>query len=443
MQKRNSLVLFLLLLLVACSPEKVPEEQRESEREMESQINEKDHFGDKDVTIFDQDHESSNNHTESQKYNFPIPARIFYEKNNIILTHEFPKQGHLKGDESEIFIYNSGNTTLELLEAEMQLFVDDNKQTVISGGYEKNTFYSWKQLDSLRFGPRFSGELQIEPRHKAKLHWHYVVKDDSKNNRVQIYLKVRIQEQIQEVHKTLTKNANAIIFDGARENSNHEDANHDYFQESQPPNNLNLPFDINDIDISRKLISPFGLIRHSKDSAIGHGGIDIPLNAGDEIFAPADGTILENIPANDGRGGNNVRIEISKGEKDGEAWAFLFEHITLEDGLMEGVSINEGQLIGHSAIVQGANHMALEYLFSNLRYTRNHQCWIEFLNPSDRRLFEEKFKNLKSDPSFINSWKNANDEGYYSYRGALDTSKYPNGPSYCYPMGTDLRIAMD
>jgi len=54
-------------------------------------------------------------------------------------------------------------------------------------------------------------------------------------------------------------------------------ANHPMKEIEDPTFKLALPFDIQDIDLYQRMISPFGLIRHSKDSGIGHGGIDIPL----------------------------------------------------------------------------------------------------------------------------------------------------------------------
>ena len=56
-------------------------------------------------------------------------------------------------------------------------------------------------------------------------------------------------------------------------------------------------------------ISPFGIIRHSRDAGHGHGGIDIQLNANAPIYAVADGTILSADVSSDGAGGSDVKLD--------------------------------------------------------------------------------------------------------------------------------------
>ena len=46
-----------------------------------------------------------------------------------------------------------------------------------------------------------------------------------------------------------------------------------------------------DVGGGNGFISPFGIIRHSRDQGHGHGGIDVPLKTEAPIYAVADGTI--------------------------------------------------------------------------------------------------------------------------------------------------------
>ena len=206
------------------------------------------------------------------------------------------------------------------------------------------------------------------------------------------------------------------------------------------PTDLALPFRLEDIDLKRKLISPFGPIRHSKDRQHGHGGIDIPLNPGDPIYAVADGTIIGIDPATDGRGGFDVRILLKEGDRDGEAWAFLYEHIVLNSGFAVGTAVHRGETIGSSAIKIGANHMGLVYLFNGWQYSRDPKCWIEHLSAEDRAKFMREFARVGTTSNFVHAWRDAHEEGMYPYRAGLDTERFPDGPQPCYQLGTDLRI---
>ena len=77
-----------------------------------------------------------------------------------------------------------------------------------------------------------------------------------------------------------------------------------------PPDDLFLPFRVEDLGGSNEFISPFGIVRHSRDGGLGHGGIDIPLNDRALIFAVADGTILSAEESSDGAGGLDVKLLI-------------------------------------------------------------------------------------------------------------------------------------
>jgi hypothetical protein len=145
-------------------------------------------------------------------------------------------------------------------------------------------------------------------------------------------------------------------------------------------------------------------------------------------------------PATDGRGGNIVRILLTGGDRAGEGWGFLYEHIVLDAGIGPGDRVARGQRIGTSAIIHGNNHMGLEYLFNEYRFTEDHRCWVDHLAAEDAAEFTALFDGLKETLLFLASWRDATTQGAFTYRGALDGERFPDGPRLCYPMGTDLRV---
>ena len=93
-----------------------------------------------------------------------------------------------------------------------------------------------------------------------------------------------------------------------------------------PPSDLSLPFRIEDLGGSNRFISPFGILRHSRDAGHGHGGIDIPLDKNADVYAVSDGTILSVEESGDGAGGFDVILLILG--SGGEGWGFLYEHVS-------------------------------------------------------------------------------------------------------------------
>ena len=135
-----------------------------------------------------------------------------------------------------------------------------------------------------------------------------------------------------------------------------------------------------------------------------------------------------------------MRIIITDGDRPGEGWAFLYEHITLDRGVNVGDAVTAGQRIGVSAITVGANHMALEYLFNDFQFTKDHRCWAEHRAVDGNQAFVKTFDSIKNTPQLLGSWRDVREDGMFSYRAALDAERFPDGPRLCYPMGTDLRV---
>ena len=67
------------------------------------------------------------------------------------------------------------------------------------------------------------------------------------------------------------------------------------------PTGLAMPIRVDDINLLG-VINPFGVVRGSRDrAAVGHAGIDVPLNSGAPLFAVGTGPILSVRPSVDSR----------------------------------------------------------------------------------------------------------------------------------------------
>ncbi len=216
---------------------------------------------------------------------------------------------------------------------------------------------------------------------------------------------------------------------------NQENSNEKFIISS--PTNLTLPFDAENMFGGNKFVTPFGLIRHERDQGHGHAGIDIPLSLGDPLYAVSDGEIIRNEPASDGPGNNIILLIIT--DRAGEGWAFLYEHINLNFGIEVGSKARKGQLIGQSALVEGNNHLGLVYYFNNFKYTKEPKCWTEHLRHEDKRKLFDSWEKIRSNPTFIEGWQNAFEDGTYAYRALLNKDKFPSGPQLCYEYGLDVR----
>ncbi|MFQ6011862.1 MAG: peptidoglycan DD-metalloendopeptidase family protein [Nitrososphaerales archaeon] len=211
------------------------------------------------------------------------------------------------------------------------------------------------------------------------------------------------------------------------------------------PDNLSLPVDPDDIvtAISNQgFISPFGVVRKSLDRPeYGHSGIDIPSPTDSLIMAVADGVILGNELANDGRPGYNVKLLLSEGVREGEGWIFIYEHIELQPGITLGTEVQKGQPIARNSLIRSNNHLQLSYFFNDYKFSRNHTCWVDQLDPVSQITLLSKFNEIiRVHANFITGWSSADDEGRLPLRELLNEERFPEGAQLCYPPGTDVRV---
>lgn len=209
---------------------------------------------------------------------------------------------------------------------------------------------------------------------------------------------------------------------------------------SEVSNGLALPFRVEDVKIAGEFISPFGVVRHSRDSGHGHGGIDIPLQMGAPLYAVADGTIISAEKSVDGDGGADIKLLIMG--SNGEGWGFLYEHATLEPGIVVGDVVTQGQLIARNVLASERrnNHLQFSFMFNDYLYYRDHRCWADLLDGPDEKALQEFFDSIRSTETFINAWRFASEDGMKAYESLLDEERFPQGPQLCYLLGLDVRV---
>ena len=202
-----------------------------------------------------------------------------------------------------------------------------------------------------------------------------------------------------------------------------------------------LPFRKEDVGDSNEFISPFGIIRHSRDAGHGHSGIDIPLNANAPIYAVADGTILSTELSSDQAGGSDVKLLIS--ENRGEGWGFLYEHVALEPGITLGSAVAKGQLIARNGLTTNRrnNHFQLSYMFNEYSFYRDHRCWVDHLDSSSKKLLLDYFNSHGALVKLTAQWEAASEEGINAYKDLLNRDRFPDGPQLCYSLGLDVRVS--
>jgi hypothetical protein len=209
---------------------------------------------------------------------------------------------------------------------------------------------------------------------------------------------------------------------------------------TSPPSGLSLPFRTEDVGGSNEFISPFGIIRHSRDAGHGHGGIDFPLNQNAPIYAVADGTVLSVEESSDGAGGFDVKLLILG--TSGEGWGFLYEHVALEPGVASGSVVTKGQRIARNGLTSDRrnNHFQLTYMFNDYMFYRDQRCWVDHLDSSSKKTLLTYFDTIKTKKKFIAQWQNASEEGMRAYSELLNKDTFPEGPQLCYPLGLDVRL---
>ena len=210
-----------------------------------------------------------------------------------------------------------------------------------------------------------------------------------------------------------------------------------------PPVNLALPVPAAAL-LEGAIVNPFGVVRSSLDLVeLGHSGIDLVSARGTPIHAVGDGVIVTVETATDGFPGDLVRLLLSPNAPEGEGWVFLYEHVSLLDGLGVGSTVARGDRIATNPLEIGrSNHLELAWAFNDFLFHRDQRCWVVDLEPTECSALEERFNNvIRVHADFAGVWSQVDfNEGMLPFKELLNTATYPDGPQLCYPRGTDVRV---
>jgi hypothetical protein len=210
----------------------------------------------------------------------------------------------------------------------------------------------------------------------------------------------------------------------------------------KPPTNLVLPLE--SADVTRmSSINAFGVCRYAfEQERQCHGGIDLSVFAGSPIYAVADGVIIGVEPSTDHRPGKVVKLLLTTGQRPGEGWSFLYEHIDLMRELGVGDTVKQGQQIATSpgGSESTNHHLQLAHVFHGFEYFNHHTCWVnQLLKPDRRTLLDAFYNEWRTSKEFIDAWRTVSFDNKLPFRELLNPSRYPKGAQLCYALGTDVR----
>ena len=117
---------------------------------------------------------------ENNRALFP-GGTILHRQDGVTFEHYFPNTGSLKGDESEILMYNEGNAVVQVTSSDMKFIVAGRTYEQDSGTWEKfPSIQSWERIEQVNIKPPYyqGQHLILEPGQKGKLHWHYQITGD-------------------------------------------------------------------------------------------------------------------------------------------------------------------------------------------------------------------------------------------------------------------------
>jgi len=210
---------------------------------------------------------------------------------------------------------------------------------------------------------------------------------------------------------------------------------------SQPPDNLSLPFNINDISLNKGILNPLGIIRHDRDSGHGHGGIDIPLKPGSTVTAVSGGEVVEISKVSNTPGDEKLVILVNP-TNNSEGWVFLYEHLLINRALKVGDKVEKGDYLATHEQDSRTSHYQLSYAFNNLEYYEQGLCWTENLSEDDQKSINEFWETYRNSDYAQDAWKSITEDGNYSYLALFDETNFPNGIQLCYEGNTDARVPL-
>lgn len=150
----------------------------------------------------------------STEQNLPPPSpAIFHQDGKVVFEHYWPLDllaQHLKADESEMVVYNDGDSNIQITSTDMKFLLDGKSYSQYSGTWEKfPSRTSWEKLEYINIKSDYykNEPLILQPGQKAKIHYHYKFDTDiaNKKHAVQINLKYKLNGLEKNIDKKLER----------------------------------------------------------------------------------------------------------------------------------------------------------------------------------------------------------------------------------------------
>src|SRR3989338_10419930 len=221
-------VLIVLVLVSGCTqqtPNQLEDTSKVEEKEAEKQnlhIDEKSEIGDQmeslnqsEEDIQEEQNTSSKDFEEpetkiTKQNQYPIESQTtFYKDGNIVFDHHWPNTQSLGGDESEVFVYNDGNSVFQVKSTDMVFVAGGKSYSQYSGTWEKfPSRSSWERIEYINIHPNYykNEPLVLQPGQKGKIHYHYQFPGDiSGKQEAKIKITYLVGGEEKKVDQTLTR----------------------------------------------------------------------------------------------------------------------------------------------------------------------------------------------------------------------------------------------
>lgn len=127
----------------------------------------------------------------------------FYSEGDLYLTHSWPSEGNFSAEETEILLFNEGNSNVEVKSFNLEYQVEGKSYPHKSGTWEKfPTRVSWERAEYLNISPQYyTGQpLTLARGEKGKLHWHIQFGSNPLNGKQAVKVKLTLLKDGQTIN---------------------------------------------------------------------------------------------------------------------------------------------------------------------------------------------------------------------------------------------------
>ncbi len=160
---------------------------------------------------------SENKVQSAEPQPFQAGGSILATQDGVTFEHYFPNTAFLKGDESEILIFNKGNSPVTITASDQKFIMGGKIYEQYSGTWEKfPSQQSWERLEYINIKTGYyKGEpLILEPGQKGKLHWHYQFEKLEREQTADIAITYSVAGKSYSLNKKVTRVVDVVAEEG-------------------------------------------------------------------------------------------------------------------------------------------------------------------------------------------------------------------------------------